>query len=133
MLKRTIEVSVPLTYAVVLASPDPKIVLKYLWGLERGNCDELFDFLLLFPSKENGGATSSTKVLDAKVFINGNSIVEEMTSRFEGVLHSLGDAVFGTENGPRVWINVLAGQRGGERVGECTFDVPIDTFFTTSE
>lgn len=131
MLKRTVEVAILLKHATVLLSPDPNIVLSYLQNLERRSyLDGLFDFRLLFPSKKNGGVTDSAEVLDARIFINGNSSIGRTTSRFEGVLHSLGDAIFGTdfgnENGPLVWIDILSGKQGGERVGECMFEVSID-------
>lgn len=132
MLKRTIEVSIPLKHAVVLVSPDPNIVLSYFQNLGRrkDHSDGLFDFQLLFPSKKNGGVTDSMEVLDAKVFISGNSSIGQTTSRFEGVLHSLGDAILGAESGPLVWIDILAGRQGGKCVGECMFDTTIDMLFS---
>ena len=130
MLRRSIEIEVPISSAAVLSGPDPYNVLDYL---RRGGSsdfrsaeDGVFSFRLLFPSKHSGGRAHMPEIMQAKVFINGNSGVQTKTCDFSGVLLSLGDCKFEQGNRQLIWIDYLAGVDGGERIGEIRFECSID-------
>jgi len=132
MLKRKLVVEIPVDNAVVISGPDPAEVIKYLCNEstylipQRGTLG-VFPFRLLFPSNRCGGRADMPEIFSANIFISGNSTIQDKTSNFAGALFSLGNCSFERDLSPHLWIRYLAGEKGGERIGEILFESSIDS------